>query len=111
MANARRNAAVAVAVSSIHLYAITGFNGAPDYTAVTEHSDGGNWFTEAPIPVPHAQSRGTAVGQIIYVPGGFNSVSFGGPLDTMQIYNTLTRTWSSGGDYAWNTRRRGDSNV
>src|SRR5882724_8805224 len=70
MANARRNAAVAV--SSIHLYAITGFNGAPDYTAVTEHFLGSSWVTEAPIPVPHAQSRGTAVGQFIYVPGGFN---------------------------------------
>ena len=94
MANARRNAAVAV--SSIHLYAITGFNGAPDYTAVTEHFLGSSWVTEAPIPVPHAQSRGTAVGQFIYVPGGFNSVSFGGPLDTMQIYETGFRTWSSG---------------
>ena len=55
----------------------------------------------APIPVPHAQSRGTAVGTNIYVPGGFNSISFGGPLDTMQIYNTATNTWSSGHDYAW----------
>ncbi|MGC1322950.1 MAG: hypothetical protein WA849_12265 [Candidatus Udaeobacter sp.] len=95
MTNARRNPATVV-VSSNHLYAIIGFNAAPDYTAVNEHFDGSNWFTEAPIPVPHAHSRGTAVGQIIYVPGGFNSVSFGGPLDTMQIYNTLTRTWSSG---------------
>jgi Kelch motif protein len=95
MANARRNPATVVAISN-HLYAITGFNAAPDYTAVTEHFDGSIWTTEAPIPVPHAQSRGTAVGQLIYVPGGFNSVSFGGPLDTMQIYDTLHRTWSSG---------------
>ena len=46
--------------------------------------------------MPHAQSRGTAVGTNIYVPGGFNSVRFGGPLDTMQIYNTTTNTWSAG---------------
>ena len=49
-----------------------------------------------PYPLPHAQSRGTAVGTNIYVPGGFNSISSGGPLDTMQIYNTATNTWSSG---------------
>ena len=55
-----------------------------------------SWTALAPIPVPHAQSRGTAVGTNIYVPGGFNSVSFGGPLDTMQIYNTTANTWSAG---------------
>ena len=94
MANARRNPAT-VAVGS-NLYAITGFNAAPDYTAVNERFNGSSWATLAPIPVPHAQSRGAAVGTNIYVPGGFNSVSVGGPLDTMQIYNTTTNTWSSG---------------
>ena len=94
MANARRNPATAVVGSN--LYAITGFNLAPDYTAVNERFNGASWTTLAPIPVPHAQSRGTAVGTNIYVPGGFNSVSFGGPLDTMQIYNTTANTWSAG---------------
>ena len=94
MTNARRNPAT-VAVGS-NLYAITGFNAAPDYTAVNERFNGSTWTTLAPIPVPHAQSRGTAVGTNIYVPGGFNSVSFGGPLDTMQIYNTTANTWSAG---------------
>jgi N-acetylneuraminic acid mutarotase len=94
LTNARRNPAT-VAVGS-NLYAITGFNGAPDYTAVNERFNGSGWTTMASIPVPHAQSRGTAVGTNIYVPGGFNSISFGGPLDTMQIYNTATNTWSSG---------------
>ena len=94
MANARRNAATAVVGSN--LYAITGFNAAPDYTAVNERFNGASWTTMAPIPVPHAQSRGTAVGTNIYVPGGYNSVSFGGPLDTMQIYNTTANTWSAG---------------
>ena len=78
-----------------NLYAITGFNAAPDYTAVNERFNGTSWTTLAPIPVPHAQSRGTAVGTNIYVPGGFNSVSFGGPLNTMQIYNTTANTWSA----------------
>ena len=94
MANARRNAAT-VAVGS-NLYAITGFNAAPDYSTANERFNGTTWTTLAPIPVPHAQSRGTAVGTNIYVPGGFNSVSFGGPLDTMQIYNTTANTWSAG---------------
>jgi hypothetical protein len=50
----------------------------------------------APIPVQHAQGRAAAVGTNIYVPGGFNNVQLGGPLDTMQIYNTGTDTWSNG---------------
>jgi len=94
MTNARRNPAT-VAVGA-NLYAITGFNAAPDYTAVNERFNGSSWTTMAPIPVPHAQSRGTAVGTNIYVPGGFNSIAFTGPLDTMQIYNTATNTWSAG---------------
>ena len=94
IANARRNAATVVVGSN--LYAITGFNAAPDYTAVNERFNGSSWTTLAPIPVPHAQSRGTVVGTNIYVPGGFNSVSFGGPINTMQIYNTTANTWSSG---------------
>jgi N-acetylneuraminic acid mutarotase len=36
------------------------------------------------------------VGTKIYVPGGFNSVDFGGPLNNMQIYDTATDTWSQG---------------
>jgi N-acetylneuraminic acid mutarotase len=94
LGTARRNPATVVVGSN--LYAITGFNAAPDYTAVNEAFNGTSWTTMAPIPVPHAQSRGTAVGTNIYVPGGYNSVSFGGPLDTMQIYNTTTNTWSAG---------------
>src|SRR5262249_31282831 len=94
MTNARRNPATVVVGSN--LYAITGFNAAPDYTAANERFNGSSWATLAPIPLPHAQSRGTALGTNIYVPGGFNSISSTGPLDTMQIYNTATDTWSSG---------------
>ena len=108
IANARRNAAT-VAVGA-NLYAITGFNSAPDYTAANERFNGTTWTTLAPIPLPHAQSRGAAVGTNIYVPGGFNSISFGGPLDTMQIYNTATNTWSSG-HVARSTLRPGDGNF
>ena len=109
IANARRNPAT-VAVGS-NLYAITGFNAAPDYTAVNERFNGTSWTTLAPIPVPHAQSRGTAVGTNIYVPGGFNSVSFGGPLNTMQIYNTTANTWSAGMTMPAARSRRGDGSF
>ena len=95
MANARRNAATAVVGSN--LYAITGFNLDPNYTdCQTSALTALHWTALAPIPVPHAQSRGTAVGTNIYVPGGFNNVAFTGPLDTMQIYNTVANTWSAG---------------
>jgi N-acetylneuraminic acid mutarotase len=94
MTNARRNAATVVVGSN--LYAITGFNAAPDYTTANERFNGSSWTTGAPIPLPHAQSRGTSVGTNIYVPGGYNSISSTGPLDTMQIYNTATDSWSSG---------------
>src|SRR6266550_3339641 len=91
MANGRRNAATAVVGSN--MYAITGFNAAPDYTDANERFDGNSWTSMAPIPVQHAQSRGAAVGDNIYVPGGFNSVQFGGSLDTMQIYSTTGDIW------------------
>ena len=94
MANARRNPATVVV--GANLYAITGFNLPPITAPQTSASTAASWTALAPIPVPHAQSRGTAVGTNIYVPGGFNSVSFGGPLDTMQIYNTTANTWSAG---------------
>jgi N-acetylneuraminic acid mutarotase len=94
MANGRRNAATAVV--GPNLYAITGFNAAPDYTDANERFDGTTWTVMAPIPVQHAQSRGAAVGDNIYVPGGFNSVQFGGPLNTMQIYSTTGDIWSAG---------------
>ena len=109
MTNARRNAATVVVGSN--LYAITGFNAAPNYSTANERFNGTTWTALAPIPVPHAQSRGTAVGTNIYVPGGFNSVSFGGPLDTMQIYNTTANTWSAGMTIASGTLRRGDGNF
>ena len=96
MVNARRNAATAVVGSN--LYAITGFNAAPDYTNANESFNGTSWTAMAPIPTPHAQARAAVVGNKIYVPGGFNSVSFGGPLPFMQIYDTVADTWSAGMD-------------
>ena len=94
MANARRNAATAVVGST--LYAITGFNLAPNYTDVNERFDGTSWSARAPIPVRHAQGRAAAAGTKIYVPGGFNNVESGGPLANMQIYDTTSDSWSQG---------------
>src|SRR6476660_1315859 len=94
MTTARRNPATAVVGSN--MYAITGFNAAPDYTTINEQFNGATWTTKAPIPVRHAQGRATAVGTKIYVPGGYNSVDFGGPLNNMQIYDTVADTWAQG---------------
>src|SRR6266516_815526 len=94
MLNARSFASGATANNAF--YAITGFNGTDPYVTATNFFNGSVWATGAPIPVPHSQSRATSIGDIIYVPGGFNSIQFGGPLDVMQIYNTTTNTWSMG---------------
>src|SRR6266487_2271470 len=94
MLNARAFASGALASNAF--YAITGFNGTDPYVTATNFFNGSVWATGSPIPVPHSQSRATSIGDIIYVPGGFNSIQFGGPLDVMQIYNTTTNTWSMG---------------
>ena len=92
MLNARAFASGATANGAF--YVVTGFNGA--YVTQTERFDGTTWANMAPIPTPHSQSRAAAVGNRVYVPGGFNSISFGGPLANMQIYDTMTDTWSQG---------------
>ncbi len=94
MLNARAFASGALANNAF--YVLTGFNGIDPYVTATNFFNGSVWATGAPIPVPHSQSRATSIGDIIYVPGGFNSIQFGGPLDVMQIYNTTTNTWSNG---------------
>jgi Kelch motif len=94
MLNARSFASGATANNAF--YVLTGFNGIDPYVTATNFFNGSVWATGAPIPVPHSQSRATSIGNIIYVPGGFNSIQFGGPLDFMQIYNTTTNTWSNG---------------
>jgi hypothetical protein len=95
ISTARRNPATAVVGSN--LYAITGFDSVSPYTTVNERFDGTTWTTKAPIPVRHAQSRAAAVGNKIYVPGGFNSIDFPpGPLNNMQIYDSVADSWSQG---------------
>ena len=84
------------AVANNAFYVLTGFNGSTPYVTETDFFNGSVWAMGAPIPVPHSQSRATSIGNIIYVPGGFNSIQFGGPLDFMQIYNTTANTWSNG---------------
>ena len=92
MLNARAFASGATANNAF--YVVTGFNGA--YITQTERFNGTTWANMAPIPTPHSQSRAAAVGNRIYVPGGFNSIQFTGPLANMQIYDTTTDTWSQG---------------
>jgi hypothetical protein len=94
MGTARRNAATIP--NDGGLYAITGFDANPNYTTANERFDGTTWTARAPIPVRHAQSRGASVGTKIYVPGGFNSVDFSGPINNMQIYDTVADSWTQG---------------
>src|SRR5262245_36511933 len=94
IANARSFFGAAVVGSN--MYAITGFNNTTPYVTANERFDGTTWTAMAPIPLPHSQSRSTSVGTKVYVPGGFNSAGFGGPLAFMQIYDTVADTWSQG---------------
>src|SRR5205823_13695708 len=72
-------------------YVLTGYDGVSPYVTETDYFNGTVWATGAPIPVPHSQSKAAAVGNIIYVPGGYNF----GQINNMQIYDTVANTWSS----------------
>ncbi len=82
------------AVANNFFYVLTGFNGS-SYEVGNDYFNGSVWASGAPIPVGHSQSKAAAVGNNIYVPGGYNSLMFSGPIDLMQIYNTTTNTWSN----------------
>jgi Kelch motif protein len=84
------------AVANGNFYVLAGFDGVAPYVVETDFFNGSVWATGAPIPIGHSQSKAAAVGNNIYVPGGFNSIQFGGPLNFMQIYDTVANTWSSG---------------
>src|SRR5207302_3197451 len=83
------------AVANNAFYVLTGFNGSA-YETESDYFNGSVWAMGAPIPTGHSQSKAAAVGNNIYVPGGYNSISFGGPINLMQIYNTTANTWSNG---------------
>jgi hypothetical protein len=83
------------AVASNAFYVLTGFNGS-GYEIASDYFNGSVWTKGAPIPTGHSQSKAAAVGDNIYVPGGFNSIQFGGPINLMQIYDTVANTWSNG---------------
>jgi hypothetical protein len=84
------------AIANGNFYVIAGYDGVAPYVLETDYFNGSVWTTGAPIPTGHSQSKAAAVGNNIYVPGGFNSVQFGGPLNVMQIYDTVANTWSNG---------------
>jgi N-acetylneuraminic acid mutarotase len=73
-------------------YVLTGFDGVSPYVTETDYFNGTTWAMGAPIPVPHSQSRAAAVGNSIYVAGGYNF----GQINNMQIYDTVANSWSSG---------------
>src|SRR4029434_8210189 len=81
------------AVANGNFYVIAGFDGIGSYVLETDFFNGSVWAMGAPIPTGHSQSKAAAVGDNIYVPGGYNSIQFTGPLNLMQIYDTVANTW------------------
>src|SRR5918911_4090703 len=51
------------------------------------------WTNGSPIPTPRTEVSATAVGDSIYVIGGFDK--YGLPTNIVEIYNTKNNTWSS----------------
>src|SRR5262249_19156291 len=80
------------AVANGNFYVISGWDDISPYVSETDLFNGTAWATGAPIPVPHSQSKAAAVGDKIYVPGGF----VGSPINNMQIYDAITNSWSNG---------------
>ena len=68
----------------------------PDYTTVNERFNGASWTTRRPSPcrTPRVEERLSALTSMCRV--DINSIDFGGPLDTMQIYDTVADSWSQG---------------
>jgi N-acetylneuraminic acid mutarotase len=51
------------------------------------------WTIGSPIPIPRTEVSATAVGDSVYVIGGFNAQ--GKPTNIVEVYNTKNNTWSS----------------
>ena len=51
------------------------------------------WTNSSPIPTPRTEVSATAVGDSVYVIGGFNAQ--GQPTNIVEVYNTKNNTWSS----------------
>jgi N-acetylneuraminic acid mutarotase len=79
------------AVANNAFYVLTGYNGSA-YATATDYFNGSVWHKGAPIPTGSSQAKAATVGTNIYVPGGYNF----GPINNMQIYDTVGDSWSSG---------------
>jgi N-acetylneuraminic acid mutarotase len=55
-----------------------------------------SWATVAPLSTARLLHASVAVGNNIYVWGGYNNGSFFPALSSLEIYNSLTNTWQSG---------------
>src|SRR4051794_6040415 len=51
------------------------------------------WTNGSPIPTARTEVSATAVGDSVYVIGGFNAQ--GQPTNIVEVYNTKNNTWSS----------------
>ncbi len=80
------------------LYVFAGFEAGIKITGVTESYDPffDSWATLAPMPVPVTHMGIAAVGDKIWIVGGFTGDHPGVATDLVQIYDTVNDTWSNG---------------
>ncbi len=81
-------------------YVISGFNTTSDYLPNVQvyNTSTNAWSSEASIPTPVALPGVGVISSSIYVVGGLNSTisTNNGYLNSLQIYNTSSNTWSQG---------------
>jgi len=65
----------------------------PSGTLDTKKPSQERWDILAPMPSPRTEVAVAAIGEKIYVIGGFNRSSQ--TTDTVEVYNTITNTWHS----------------
>ena len=87
------------AVVNDQLYIISGFTNAGETRLVQAYNPATNtWTTKAPIPTARSYSGAAAIGNKIYVAGGCgaNQDCRVSTLSTLEIYDTVTDTWTTG---------------
>ena len=56
------------------------------------YGQGSEWATKAPMPTPRTENVAASIGNKIYVVGGF--AENGQTLNTVEVYDVETNTWS-----------------
>jgi N-acetylneuraminic acid mutarotase len=85
-------AAVYALTSFIFLLLVIPISSIADTTMIKVHAKS-FWTNGSPIPTPRTEVSATAVGDSVYVIGGFNAQ--GQPTNIVEIYNFANNTWKS----------------